>query len=318
MSALALQTNAAQFGPFLDRPVTPAPPPTQSWIDRVLLTTNASQLAGALTLLNRPATEVLDANGSYTRTESVALPLFATARSGPSFVVVVTDAGNVIAEAVETNNTANAAIALTLPPLPDLAPTLLSGPTNALPGHPVSLSWIVTNQGTALATGVWTEVVYVAPTNSGAARLPLASFVMTTRPRSPFATRISRWSSPWRRRRCRAASSSRWTRDQGVAESNETNNTRSALQVVTIPAVLTLQLPVNAIAEDNPHPNLPGLITRNGSTAASPGRQPDEQRHPPNSPQPGHRHHPGREISRALHTSRFIKTACPGGINRSP
>src|SRR5262249_47516735 len=88
--------------------------------------------------------------------------------------VAQTDIANTQAESKETNNTASAHLALTLPPLPDLAIAQITSPGSGLPGQTLTLTWAVTNRGTAVASGLWAESVSI--TNPAAPRWPLATF----------------------------------------------------------------------------------------------------------------------------------------------
>ena len=268
VEGFTIQTNNAQFGATLtvnwSIRNTGNAVAGNGWSDRILLTTNISQLAGAVTLLQRPASETLTTNGTYSRNETVALPILPNLKSGNYFLVAVADGGNALAESRETNNTAVASIGLTLPPLPDLTIADLSSPTNALPGGVLSLAWMITNAGTAMATGVWSESVFIAATNVGAPHLPLAvfSFTNTISP-GAFLTRTQELLLPsdlaaGTRRFIIAADS-----EGVVAESNETNNTRFGSQVVNIPSVLTLQIPVASIPENSSA--IEALVARNGS-----------------------------------------------------
>lgn len=50
-------------------------------------------------------------------------------------------------------------------PLPDLATSAVTfTPTSAAPGQTISVSWTVTNQGSAVAPGSWQDVIYLSPT----------------------------------------------------------------------------------------------------------------------------------------------------------
>ena len=58
---------------------------------------------------------------------------------------------------------------------PDLAVSAVSGPTTALPGQTVPISWTVANVGAAAANGTWTAVVYLADNASGSNPQAIAS-----------------------------------------------------------------------------------------------------------------------------------------------
>jgi subtilase family serine protease len=135
---------------------------TASWSDRLWLSQDGTIGAEDILLLTQPITEVLSANGEYTRTAVVTLPFGASFRDGTYRIIVQTDMGNQQREANEFNNIAiSQPINLEFPPLPDLVVTSLSNPLEGWSGGTLDLSWTVTNQGTAATTGNWVDRVYL-------------------------------------------------------------------------------------------------------------------------------------------------------------
>ncbi len=63
--------------------------------------------------------------------------------------------------------------------LSDLLVAQLSGPSNALPGQPIQVSWTLANQGTAIALGPWGNTLYLAADSSGAGSQQVAVLATT-------------------------------------------------------------------------------------------------------------------------------------------
>src|SRR4029453_7073990 len=105
------------------------------------LSTNTSLAADDIEL-GRRAVPALGAAGSDGGTVSLALPANPTA--GSYYVIEMVDAGLVVTESTETNNTrASAAIKVG----PDLSVTSLSGPASVIRGGSVTMTDITRNQG---------------------------------------------------------------------------------------------------------------------------------------------------------------------------
>ncbi len=274
VEALTLQTNSTKFGQPLsiswrvrNDGTAPASVP---WNDRLVLARTSNQLSDAVTLLNRPTSEVLAPGAAYTRTETVPLPIVPQFTAGNFAVVVLVDSGNALAESIETNNTFATALALSLPPLPDLVSARVVSPTNGLPGETVSVVWAVTNQGAAAVNGAWTETLSVASTNTNAPRQWLGSFTFTNQLAiGAGLLRTQQVTIPDLLKAGGARLRVDLDTEQTVAEQNEGNNSTIALQVLNIPAKLTLQIPSNRIAEDAAPPEISALVMRNGDTTAA-------------------------------------------------
>src|SRR5262249_18475113 len=87
------------------------------------------------------------------------------------------DIANQLLELNETNNSRfSAAIPISQPPLPDLAVANVLSPTNGFSGQPVTLSWVVTNQGAAIAIGPWSDTILLATNSQGTHPQPPAPF----------------------------------------------------------------------------------------------------------------------------------------------
>ncbi|WP_404783507.1 Calx-beta domain-containing protein [Altericista sp. CCNU0014] len=120
-----------------------------AWTDRIYLSNNATFDANDLLLGQVNAPNLLAPGASYDARADLNIPLDA---SGNRYLLLVTDAGNTVPEqGDENNNTVASAIAITLAPYADLAPTSVTIPALVI-GDPatVLVGWTVTNQGTGV------------------------------------------------------------------------------------------------------------------------------------------------------------------------
>ena len=145
----------------LGRDATPA----SAWSDSVYLSADAA-LDDADTVLGTfQHNGLLDPGGFYWQDCQVRLP---DGLTGPFFLIVKTNsglAGQVYEYRAEDNNTAGAAINLSLAPPADLQVTAVSTPATAWSGQAVDVTWTVTNQGAAAAqslSGNWYDNVYLS------------------------------------------------------------------------------------------------------------------------------------------------------------
>ena len=232
-----------------------------SWSDSLYLTSDANSLAGATLLLTQPiAAAPLAAGGSYTQTQPVTLPLNTGLAPGNYFVLVVADDSSAQPESNEENNSGSKAVALASPPLPDLVVRNILAPPNAQPGQQAELRWTIANQGNLQAVGPWSETVSLSN------QPPIETFIYTnTLPAGASLVRTQSVTVPLNG----AAGALRFVveADSGleIAESNETNNLAVAAASTTVPAVLTLMVPLDQIAENAPDPVIHAEVTRNGS-----------------------------------------------------
>ncbi|MFT5526538.1 MAG: hypothetical protein ACI9HK_004515, partial [Pirellulaceae bacterium] len=97
---------------------------------------------------------------SYTRTETVTLPLHSQNPAGGYFVTVETNAGAHQPESNETNNqTSSNLLSLTFPPLPDLVVTSIETTSESFSGQDIEVRWTILNQGQGTASGEFSESV---------------------------------------------------------------------------------------------------------------------------------------------------------------
>jgi hypothetical protein len=139
-------------------------------VDRVYLSagtqldTNRDQLLGEFVL-----PENLDAGKSVDRVERVTINR-AGITNGLYHISVFTDATNSVFEGfAETNNVSVSAatFAVQVTPLPALAVTLVTAPTNAMGNQTVVVSWTVCNQGGGdTDVPLWYDHLYLSPTTN--------------------------------------------------------------------------------------------------------------------------------------------------------
>ena len=135
---------------------------TSSWKDKVYLSTDDTLSDDDLELSTTTINNSVGANGQYEQTASVTLPLSNTVVDGSYYILVKTDADTNQTELDENNNVAKSAIALTVPPTPDLVVSNIVAPTEAFSGQDIEVTWTITNNGDANATGTWTDTIYLS------------------------------------------------------------------------------------------------------------------------------------------------------------
>ena len=236
-----------------------------SWSDRVYLSSVSNSLAGAIPLLtvNVGTDSPLAARTSYSRAEAVTLPFDAESVPGTYFIIVVADYAGAQPESDAANNQRGTPITLALPPLPDLAVSLLSAPVSGIPGQPMVLSWEVTNPGSIQAEAPWSESIFVSNSVAGLRSLTLMDFTNAL-PAGGFVIRTQTVTLPIDGPAGDLRFAVEIDSRHEVIESNETNNLALATNSTTVPLTLTLELPVTQIAENAAQPILACTLTRNG------------------------------------------------------
>jgi subtilase family serine protease len=99
----------------------------------------------------------LVAGAGYTATQNIFIPN--TTATGSRYLVFVADGSNSQRETNESNNVR--AVPITLGSV-DLAVSAATAPASANVGETVEVSWTVTNQGNAVASGDWYDYVYIS------------------------------------------------------------------------------------------------------------------------------------------------------------
>ncbi|RYD85586.1 MAG: APHP domain-containing protein, partial [Verrucomicrobiaceae bacterium] len=137
-----------------------------TWADRVYLSRTPVITGDSLLLKTvSPANSGPHAaNGTYTQTTSVELPLGLEYGEGDYYFIVQTDVGSVQVESNDSNNTlaSTAVTALTYPPLPDLRVETVTAPQTAQPGRTLTVNWTVSNVGELAASGTWVDRIYLS------------------------------------------------------------------------------------------------------------------------------------------------------------
>ena len=205
-----------------------------TWNDRLYFSASSNSLAGATLLATLAGPSPLEPGAGYTRTPSVTIPLTANSTPGGYYLVVVADAAGAQVEMTTANNSLATPIALTLPPLPDLAVADLRGPVAAVMGQAVPLVLTLTNRGEGVAHAPWQNRVLLAAEANGAdARVlgsadftndlaPGAALIITQSVILPFGITGTRYFGA-------VADSA-----NAVRESDETNNTTFASSGLSI------------------------------------------------------------------------------------
>jgi hypothetical protein len=243
-----------------------------AWSDRMVLSTNPAGLAGAQILLPTVPSPVpqLAPGASYTNTQTVTLPNAAAIHPGVYYLVVDVDYLNQVIETTKTNNVAASALTITSTPLPDLAVSQITAPPTILPGQLTTLSWVVTNQGNLLATGPWSESVYLTSV-AGAAFDPtqpgtlVATFQYTNNVAAGDSlSRTQTFVLPSLNLSGNSYFAVGVDSANNVVESNETNNVFEATNASVVLPFVTVVLPVKQVVESPATSILSGSVQRNG------------------------------------------------------
>ena len=239
-----------------------------SWSDRLYLSPASNSVAGATVLATAAGLTPLAAGAGYLRTLNATLPANAQWVAGTYFLVAAADYDNAQAESSEANNLAAAPIVLTQPPRPDLEVAQVVAPAAITPGQAFPLAWAVTNRGGIPATGVWSDAVWWSNAVSGWQEL--ARFDDT----NGLAAGAAGWRTQAVTVPLSGPAGTLWFAVQAdvlgeIAEENENNNLSQAASATTVPAVLTLQVPLTQIAEDAPNPVFTCTVIRNGDLVAA-------------------------------------------------
>lgn len=132
-------------------------PASDGWQDRVYLSLDDTVDGNDLVLLTIGTPTLPLAPGqTYTREQTLHLPLNTTIQPGNYRFIVRTDRANTQQESNENDNTtASSPIGVNLPALPDLAVTNVQvSPATPTSGQNVTVQWTLTNVGTASVSGV--------------------------------------------------------------------------------------------------------------------------------------------------------------------
>ncbi|MEL6109225.1 MAG: CARDB domain-containing protein, partial [Planctomycetota bacterium] len=137
------------------------------WTDRIYLSLDETLDGDDITLSSAVRDAVLNAGESYTLDLMFSLPLLESLESGTYYLLASIDDNNEISESDEANVYTSAALDITLPPLVDLTPTSISGPTAGQPRQSHVFVWEVINQGDEATNRSWNDRLYLESTVTG-------------------------------------------------------------------------------------------------------------------------------------------------------
>ena len=147
---------------------------SNSFSDQVQIvnTTTGQTLATAAVLYNETSRGPLAAGGAAAQQYTFQLPNGA-AGVGQWQITVTNDIYDQVTKynpdgTPEASSTATVTATSALAPYPNLVAATVSGPATTVLGQPVTVSWTDANQGTAAATGTWTDGIYlyISPTDT--------------------------------------------------------------------------------------------------------------------------------------------------------
>ncbi|MBP8260273.1 MAG: hypothetical protein KA118_11480, partial [Verrucomicrobia bacterium] len=241
-----------------------------AWRDQLWFSPSGG-LDSARFLQDAPATEVspLAPGARYTNTALVAIPLEANPASGSYSLWLKTDAYGQQPEMNKTNNAASSpAIALQLPPLPDLAVSDVIAPAYAWPGQAIDLSWTTINQGAIPPGRPWTETVLISADPAITPAQSLLSITITNPlAAGQFLVQTQRIALPPAATAGEYYLAIRTDAAETLIEAVEANNLGAATNTTRIASILTLQIPARQIAENASDPILRATVSHNGNPA---------------------------------------------------
>ena len=171
VSSVAASTNASSGGQlnvsWIVENNSPATTNANFWFDEVYLSSDGSIDETDVLLGTVQRSNPLAPSDQYLASRDFALP---RDLSGQFFVIVRTDATNLVVEGLFENNNDQASagngneggvdVELTSPP--DLVVSAVEAPADAFSGQPIELSWTVDNVGPGTAEGTWFDSVYLS------------------------------------------------------------------------------------------------------------------------------------------------------------
>ncbi|MBX3265900.1 MAG: PD40 domain-containing protein [Acidobacteria bacterium] len=133
---------------------------SQSWVDRVYLSSDATFSFGDVPISGSLLNQSLGTNGAYSRQVTATIPNLPV---GNYYLIVVSDADGNVAEGINDNNNATAVpITLTAPAV-DLQVTTVNVDPVIYSGQFANISWTVTNTGSqATASSTWSDWVVLS------------------------------------------------------------------------------------------------------------------------------------------------------------
>ena len=150
---------------------TGSDPARESWNDAIYLSSDSTLDSGdRLVYAEAANAKPLAAGATYSRSATFALPLDSNPAAGNYYLLLKTDYSGTQAESNENNNVVlGQAIHIGVPAGPDAVVTSITAPTdlvlNPNSATPITVSWTVTNQGTAPMTD-WHDDVWLSSDNA--------------------------------------------------------------------------------------------------------------------------------------------------------
>ncbi len=137
-------------------------PATQGWLDDLWLSVDQTVDANDLALGSFGGSRI-DPNASYSREATISLPADDLLSGGEYFLLLRTDAREAQTESNEANNLMS--VSITVAPFlpPDLQVTAVTHPATIPSADSVRIDFHVSNAGTAVASGPWTDSIFLSP-----------------------------------------------------------------------------------------------------------------------------------------------------------
>jgi Ca2+-binding RTX toxin-like protein len=137
---------------------------TKNWRDRFYLSTDETISTDDLLIWTEEInnTTPLAKNSTYSKSATTTLPLNPNLSEGTYYILLATDADKQQLETSDSNNKFSVSRDLTLPPLPDLVVSNITSPPTEFSGRPIEVSWTLRNQGNGVASGTWSEQIYLS------------------------------------------------------------------------------------------------------------------------------------------------------------
>ncbi len=115
------------------------------WKDALYIGTSPTSTSGATKLAEPSSITALNPGESYTATATVKIP---RGISGAYYFHVRTNSNSAVNETSTANNLLSRAVAVNVPPLPDLTVETVQAPDEVFAGQPISISYTIRNIGT--------------------------------------------------------------------------------------------------------------------------------------------------------------------------
>ncbi|GAB1544710.1 hypothetical protein NUACC21_73860 [Scytonema sp. NUACC21] len=137
---------------------------TRNWRDRFYLSTDGTISDDDIVIWTEDIinTTPFAKNTTYSKSATTTLPLNPDLSEGTYYILLETDANKEQLETSDSNNKVSASRDLTLPLLPDLVVSNITSPPTEFSGQRIQVSWTLHNQGNGVASGTWSEQIYLS------------------------------------------------------------------------------------------------------------------------------------------------------------